>query len=67
MEDAHEDAVVKIDFVKVDLENQNEADTGDEDITKIKEDILDSNGKLVMISASKDGKIKLWNLQELIE
>ena len=59
---AFDTEIVLLKFVKVDL-NSNEENNLNEDIRNINfNDKNDENGKIVLISAGKDGKIKIWDL-----
>ena len=59
---AFDTEIVLLKFVKVDL-NSNEENNLNEDIRNINfNDKNDENGKIVLISAGNDGKIKIWNL-----
>ena len=62
MKNASDDEIIKLKFVKVDL-SKNEENNLSEDIRNIDfNDKNDENGKIVLISASLDGRIKIWDL-----
>ena len=62
MKNASDDEIIKLKFVKVDL-SKNEDNNLSEDIRNIDfNDKNDENGKIVLISASLDGRIKIWDL-----
>ena len=62
LKNASDDEIIKLKFVKVDL-SKNEDNNLSEDIRNIDfNDKNDENGKIVLISASLDGRIKIWDL-----
>ena len=61
---AHDDTIIKLKLVKADLsyvDNDND-DIANVDLTKCEfNDETDQNGDIVLISAGKDGRIKVWD------
>ena len=62
MEKAHDNEILALKLVKVNLEENEEAPK-DSFISEQFEDAKDKEGKIALISASKDGRVKIWNLK----
>lgn len=62
MEKAHDNEIIALKLVKVNLEENEEAPK-DSFINEQFEGAKDKEGKIALISASKDGRVKIWNLK----
>lgn len=62
LEKAHEDEIICLKLVKVDLSS--ESQETNENLKEISfEDPKDKDGTIALVSASKDGRVKVWNLK----
>ena len=62
LEKAHDDEIICLKLVKVDLSS--ESQETNENLKEISfEDPKDKDGSIALISASKDGRVKIWNLK----